>query len=872
MTTANLSFDPVLLEQQELLDVHEGSLYVASNLFIQGQVYGGNVTFNSTVTSNAVITLCNDITTTIGFSLPITISNADDFLTVGAPVTMQNESVYINNLVVGDVTFSRAYAAPVFPPTAPFPAAATVLPATVTSEYDGAWTLSNVTLPPDPTRDVGALVANGKVGLVGAFDGVIGVAEAVIGVAPVFQRGTYVNNVVPTFNPFRVRMFRNDDSPDAYPALRSQALNMNTGILRSTLDVSASANAFERAGVTTEVMALRHLPFCSLMTLRIRPAMAVPYVDFFVEMEAPAALAEVDFNNNTLHNPLANNDGVYILMGDGKHTTTGNRVATALTAVADSGLQLQNLGFNAYRRTATNTCFNKFRLVPGPGTTTLSPGADHVVHLVCATMTDHDFPEPADEVRRVLMTVLSRDATPDAAIARARDAHVGQWNKVWLTTINVCARQDATAAELATTALLRRFTRATLYHIYSCTRDAALLDGTQVPLLDLNGQFMYEMDLWLTPLLTFMQPEAARALLEYRHATLAQATQLAASYGFKGAKYPASTDVMGYRAGLYWDARASLSLYNTALVAVNTWNFFRLSGDTEWLQTKGYPVLRAIAGFIVSVAVPEPTNPSAYHIEATTGIMGEESAEDNALTVNLCVLALRYCVEASYELTLPARDEWSQVAMGLAVPTALTDRELILPYKGAIPAAVVLNAVEPLHVLLPAFSTAFFGVDALRTVPRTLAVNTSTYEARVDNEYTAHPFNQGVVALMYALLAQHDADHAGKVQQFLAALQQFLASQASGAWGNLRRFGARAQAAGTHYDLGSGALFLTVLLQGLCGVVAQGGVTETRFYYEEMKIQARQTAYMPVFLRELQAVNVGPARRTIRVLNRLLRT
>jgi hypothetical protein len=211
------------------------------------------------------------------------------------------------------------------------------------------------------------------------------------------------------------------------------------------------------------------------------------------------------------------------------------------------------------------------------------------------------------------------------------------------------------------------------------------------------------------------------------------------------------------------------------------------------------------------------------------------------------------------------------VAHGLVVPTAITDRELILPYKDAIPTAVVINAVEPLHVLLPAFSTNFFSVDALRTVARTLAVNTSTYEARVDNEYTAHPFNQGVVALMYALLAQYDADHAGQAVKMLTALQQFIASQASGVWGNLRRFGARQQA-GTQHDMGSGALFLTVLLQGLCGMVAQGGVTETRFYYEEMKIKANQTAYMPVFLRELQAVNVGPARRTIRVLNRLPRS
>lgn len=887
MSNTPVDIDYAQLAAEELLDTHEGSLYVMSNLYVRGRMYGaqfgGNVAFTGGAGGgvDGVVSFCNDIDMygdNFNFHREIQLSNAEPMHYVGAPVDMQNESVYISNLVVGDVTFSRALAAPVFPASVPAPATPADVLADVTSVYDGQWTLTQAGVSNVAADDVGALLGNGKVALQTAFDGVIGVRSALLGAAPVFARGTYVNNVLPAFNPFGVRLFRNDDDPAApVPELVQQSLTMNTGILSGTYNV-IGASAFENVGVSVDVMALRHLPFCSLMTLKVRPRMDVSYVDLYVEMAAPQELREVQFNSATMHNPLVDTAGVYMLTGVAKAGAAADTtMACALTAVPDVGYQLINMGFNVYRRDS-GRCFNKFRLVGAPGAVTLANGVDVAVHLLAANMSSQDFDEPLDEAKRVLLTVISRDlgsvAVPAdpaakyvAAIQRARDAHVSAWNKMWATTLNVCPRADATPSELADTALLRRYVRYTLYNLYSCVRDAGY-DPDQVPLLDLNGQFVYEADLWLTPLLIFVRSEVARAVIEYRHTTLAQAQQLAAAFGFKGAKYPASADVVGYKAGMYWDARASLSLYNSALVSVHAWNYYRISGDKEWLQSKGYPVMRGVANFIVSAASQDATTPTLYHLDDTVGLLGDETSSDNAMTVNLCTLALRYASEASYELTLPARAEWSQVALGLVVPTFPTDRDKIRYDRNALE-TVVVNVAEPLHVLLPPYSTNFFSVDNLRSVGAALLANTTLYENRVDADWVAHPFNQGLVSFMYALLAQHQTSPATYTVKMMDGLRTFLQAHASGAWGNLKEFGARTST--TPYDLNSGALLLLVLMQGLGGMIVQGGVTETRFYYEEMKILANKSAYMPVFLREIQAVNMGPNRTTARVLNRLER-
>ena len=66
-----------------------------------------------------------------------------------------------------------------------------------------------------------------------------------------------------------------------------------------------------------------------------------------------------------------------------------------------------------------------------------------------------------------------------------------------------------------------------------------------IPILDLDGSMLYEGDLWLVPLLLLLKPDIARTIIEYRYAALSTAKQLAASYGFEGARIPYIDDIIG---------------------------------------------------------------------------------------------------------------------------------------------------------------------------------------------------------------------------------------------------------------------------------------------------------------------------------------
>ena len=72
-------------------------------------------------------------------------------------------------------------------------------------------------------------------------------------------------------------------------------------------------------------------------------------------------------------------------------------------------------------------------------------------------------------------------------------------------------------------------------------------------------------------------------------------------------------------------------------------------------------------------------------------------------------------------------------------------------------------------------------------------------------------------------------------------------------------------------DLLKSALFLSVLLQGMCSARVEGGVAETRFYYEEMRLTAAITGNMPRAWDKVQIVGAGKkAARSLKTLNNSL--
>lgn len=882
-----------MMSSEDLLDTHIGSVHIMSNLYVEGFVFEGKYggCSNATIIDTPLIltgpvTFCNDMTflgSNVNIVNPLHVHVSHEVTWTGAPVAFLNEEVTINKLIVDQLELIRIdnIKAPVFSSLSN-----TYVHGSFSnylgpvSEYNEQYQLS-IASSNIPTDHQSMMLGNGKLAVFPKHHGP-GMDECYITIGPQFVNGAYDNNVLQTFTTANLSFWERSDAVQANTGIihspGSNNMNMQTGILHTELDVVKDNLMGIHLNIDTYTV--RQLPFCCILSAEITPTTPlINYLDVFLEMKAPIHLDQVVFNNNTIYNESVQNAGLHILIGTAQHPTAGSVVCmTACVFDNTQGLTIENLGFNVSRKDM-RTAFNKFRISKNDGNL-LTIDQSFTMHFLSVCMTSFDFPNPVEEAKRIIMTVVCKELASSSlfpmrdyvrSVVKAREIHVRQWNDIWKHSCNICPKMTATAMQKNRIVNVRKAMRIAYYNLFSCIRENVNLgiNRDSLPIIDLNGQFLYELDIWLIPFILMFLPNVAKAMIEYRFHTANAANQLASSYGFEGYKFPSSTDILGYKNALYFDPYASLSLFNSAYVAINAWNYYRVTRDKDWLSRIGYSMIKGVATFIESMVenVEGPDGIEKLRIKNIVGLELKQSPGfDNAFSVNLAKLVFRYCIEASYEMYVPLNPNWSLYAQGLEIPTydgALRD---IIKYDDNIntPTSVAFQILEPLAALIPQLSSEFFG-DEMNRVSNTIERNVEFYNCRSTPEYAKHPYNMGLVALGYTQAMQINPNY---VDIFDNALHSFIDNSQWGVWHNFRAWG---EDVAKFYDLSSGCIFLYLLSHGIGGVRIQGGVAETRFYYEEMKVNWNVTANMPSYWKELQFCKLGtqpPA--SIRVINNTL--
>lgn len=108
-------------------------------------------------------------------------------------------------------------------------------------------------------------------------------------------------------------------------------------------------------------------------------------------------------------------------------------------------------------------------------------------------------------------------------------------------------------------------------------------------------------------------------------------------------------------------------------VALAVYQHWQASGDLDWLQARGYPMLKAIADFWVSRATPaggeeEGGKQQSWHIrDVMPPDEYADHVDDSVYTNALAALALRFAEEAAEALGEEASAEWRVVREGLVV-------------------------------------------------------------------------------------------------------------------------------------------------------------------------------------------------------------
>jgi trehalose/maltose hydrolase-like predicted phosphorylase len=298
--------------------------------------------------------------------------------------------------------------------------------------------------------------------------------------------------------------------------------------------------------------------------------------------------------------------------------------------------------------------------------------------------------EPGQPVTFWRLTAFARSHNGDhgvegevrSAIDRARrvgwrgvlKGHEAAWAERW-----TCSDIRITGDEEAQKAL-----RFATYHLIGAANpeDERVSIGARALTGDSYlGHVFWDTEVYLLPFYILTWPEAARALLMYRYHTLDGARQKARRMGYRGAMYAWESADTGEETTpehiIDLNGRAIEVLCGTqeqhisADVAWAVWQYWRATGDQQFLLSAGAEILLETARFWASRA--ELGEDEAYHIR---GVIGpdeyHEHIDDNAFTNVMAI----WNIERGLDIAALLRDRWPEQWRELAARLGLTDAEM----------------------------------------------------------------------------------------------------------------------------------------------------------------------------------------------------
>ncbi|MBF6447972.1 glycoside hydrolase family 65 protein [Nocardia elegans] len=295
---------------------------------------------------------------------------------------------------------------------------------------------------------------------------------------------------------------------------------------------------------------------------------------------------------------------------------------------------------------------------------TALPGADGIRYLLPVTGNDsYTF----TAYTGISSTDYGSDplaaATAAAESGRAQgfdathSAHAAQWDRLWQPAIETPGRTDYT-----------RWIRAALYSVLASVRAGERWSVQPAGLSsdDYGGMTFWDAETWIFPTLLALYPDLARTVVDFRAAALPAARANARGYGLPGALYPWDDGPAQRCASPIGCGLTEEHLHNE--IALAQWQYYLATGDSDWLRTRGAPVITAIADYLTARIGPKMPD-GAYHFAPAAG--SDEYVTfsvDNALTNGGVRNTMDIAARAAGLSGLPVDPRWADIAAHMAMP------------------------------------------------------------------------------------------------------------------------------------------------------------------------------------------------------------
>lgn len=234
--------------------------------------------------------------------------------------------------------------------------------------------------------------------------------------------------------------------------------------------------------------------------------------------------------------------------------------------------------------------------------TQLAPGESVQAEKLVTIYTSRETDDPQTAALAAL------DHAMQVGYAALRQAHEDAWASLWEAT-NITIEGDD-EADLAV-----RFSLFQLSIAAPRFEDRASIPAKTLSGFGYRGHAFWDTEIFMLPYFIYTQPDVARNMLMYRYWTLPGARRKAASQGFDGAMYAWESAATGDETTPRWVPVwvkdrgedelvriwcGDIELHITADVAFAARNYWRVTGDDEFMRDYGAEILLETARFWAS--------------------------------------------------------------------------------------------------------------------------------------------------------------------------------------------------------------------------------------------------------------------------------
>jgi protein-glucosylgalactosylhydroxylysine glucosidase len=272
-------------------------------------------------------------------------------------------------------------------------------------------------------------------------------------------------------------------------------------------------------------------------------------------------------------------------------------------------------------------------------------------------------PHPADHAARLLALAMER------GWERMSLEHDAAWTELWQARIVIEGAERRWQA----------ITDASLFYLLTSVHPAAVASTSLFGLAYwpnyhyYRGHVMWDIETFAVPPLLLVDPDSARAVLEYRAKHLEVARMNARLAGWRGAMFPwESCPLHGEE--VTPGASAPTKGHATLDVGLAFAGYAHATGDLDFLDRVAWPVIAAVADWVESRVT---RSRRGFEIRDMTGPAEAKPTRDNNAFVNMAAARLlREAITCAELIGRRPRSKWALIADDMVLPSASRGRHI----------------------------------------------------------------------------------------------------------------------------------------------------------------------------------------------------